>query len=66
MFKVNVDDILLVETCEGVDVLAKVVNYFISPVDNTITLLLKCCDSNMKGLFTEDQVIGKVQLRVSK
>lgn len=66
MLKVNKDDILLVKTYEGMQRLAIVVNYFISPIDSEIVYLLKYYDCDIQGLYEESCIIGKVQLKNNK
>ena len=66
MLKVNKDDILLVKTYEGMQRLAIVVNYFISPIDSEIVYLLKYYDYDTQGLYEESHIIGKVQLKNNK
>lgn len=66
MLKVNKDDILLVKTYEGMQRLAIVVNYFISPIDSEIVYLLKYYDCDTQGLYEESRIIGKVQLKNNK
>lgn len=66
MLKVNKDDILLIKTYEGIQRLAIVVNYFISPIDSEIVYLLKYYDCDIQGLYEENSIIGKVQLKNNK
>lgn len=66
MLKVNKDDILLIKTYEGIQKLAIVVNYFISPIDSKIVYLLKYYDYDTQGLYEESHIIGKVQLKNNK
>ena len=66
MLKVNKDDILLIKTYEGIQRLAIVVNYFISPIDSEIVYLLKYYDCDIQDLYEESRIIGKVQLKNNK
>lgn len=66
MLKVNKDDILLIKTYEGIQKLAIVVNYFISPINSEIVYLLKYYDYDVQGLYEESHIIGKVQLKNNK
>ena len=66
MLKVNKDDILLVKTYEGMQRLAIVVNYFISPIDSETVYLLKYYDCDTQGLYEESRIICKVQLKNNK
>lgn len=63
MLEINEGDTVIILTFEGLYKLAEVMNYFISPINNKKILMLRIWHTNTEGLFEEEQIVGKVQLK---